>query len=348
MRIAIIADTHFGARKQDLGLLDHFCRFYDEVFFPYLEDNDIRHVIHLGDLVDQKKGIGFQVMSRMRTHFLEKFRSNGIELMCLAGNHDLPIKQSMRYNAVREIIPQNVVDGPIELTYDGRRLLLLPWICDENREESERMIATSRASVVLGHLELEGFPQYVGRVSDTGMDPARFERFDLVLSGHFHTRSMIGNVAYIGAPYEMNWNDYDDPRGFCVLDTETLELEFVDNPNPIHCKVAYDDTDGDADFLQRLDYTPYRDKFVRVVVVRKTQPDLFEEFIANMEAAGVRGISLSETAVSVDDDGEVVIDDHEDMVGLICRAVDELQQTNMTDRLKALMTDLYAKATARE
>ena len=39
MNIAIITDTHFGARNDNINFSDYFYRFFDEQFFPYLKEN---------------------------------------------------------------------------------------------------------------------------------------------------------------------------------------------------------------------------------------------------------------------------------------------------------------------
>ena len=36
MKIALVTDTHFGARGDNLQFAAYFKKFYDEVFFPYL------------------------------------------------------------------------------------------------------------------------------------------------------------------------------------------------------------------------------------------------------------------------------------------------------------------------
>ena len=38
MKIALLNDTHFGARNDSLIFDDFFHKFYDEVFFPYLKN----------------------------------------------------------------------------------------------------------------------------------------------------------------------------------------------------------------------------------------------------------------------------------------------------------------------
>ena len=52
MKIAIITDTHMGARKGSTHLHDYFELFYKNVFFPTLEENGIDTIIHMGDVFD--------------------------------------------------------------------------------------------------------------------------------------------------------------------------------------------------------------------------------------------------------------------------------------------------------
>ena len=41
MKIALLTDTHFGARGDSLVFFDYMMEFYDNVFFPYLSENNI-------------------------------------------------------------------------------------------------------------------------------------------------------------------------------------------------------------------------------------------------------------------------------------------------------------------
>ena len=36
MKIALITDTHFGARNDSQIFTEHFMKFYDKIFFPFL------------------------------------------------------------------------------------------------------------------------------------------------------------------------------------------------------------------------------------------------------------------------------------------------------------------------
>ena len=45
MKVAIITDTHYGARKGSKYLHDYFELFYKNVFFPTLEEQGVEAVI---------------------------------------------------------------------------------------------------------------------------------------------------------------------------------------------------------------------------------------------------------------------------------------------------------------
>ena len=60
MRVAVITDTHYGARKGSKHLHDYFEKFYKDIFFPTLEKEGIETVIHMGDIFDSRKSIDLQ------------------------------------------------------------------------------------------------------------------------------------------------------------------------------------------------------------------------------------------------------------------------------------------------
>ena len=70
MKIALLADTHFGARNDSPAFSKYFFKFYDEVFFPYLKENNITTLIHLGDIVDRRKFINFKTSHDFRKNFM--------------------------------------------------------------------------------------------------------------------------------------------------------------------------------------------------------------------------------------------------------------------------------------
>ena len=88
MKIAVLCDTHFGARNDSPIFLHYFFRFLDEVFFPHLEREGITEVLHLGDLMDRRKFVNFATLHETRERFIQRLIQKGIRANILLGNHD--------------------------------------------------------------------------------------------------------------------------------------------------------------------------------------------------------------------------------------------------------------------
>ena len=66
MKIAILNDSHFGARGDNQLFLDYFLDFFENQFFPYIKENNITEVLHLGDLMDRRKFVNFNTLTTVR------------------------------------------------------------------------------------------------------------------------------------------------------------------------------------------------------------------------------------------------------------------------------------------
>ena len=347
MKIAIITDTHFGARGDNLSLLNHMSKFYDEHFFPELQKRGIRKIIHGGDLVDRRKFVNFQTATRMKQVFLD--RLNGYDVYMIAGNHDTFFKDTNNVNALSVLLGGHNLQwytGPREILLDETLILLLPWICADNRVESLRAIQDTRASIVLGHLEFNGFEMHRGAFCDHGFDVKEFERFELVMSGHFHHKSQRGNIHYLGAPYEMTWSDYNDPRGFHIFDTETRELEFIRNPLRLFHRVPYNDKNTTLEEILKLDFTIFRDTYVKVVVKNKTNPYWFDQYIERLEKAGPIMVQVVDDNFNLNfESDEEIIDGAMDTIDILQSYVDSLgPQLVKKHKLDLALRNLYNEA----
>ena len=234
MKVAIITDQHFGARKNSKLFHDYFLKFYNDIFFPYLEENDIKVVIDMGDTFDSRKGIDFSALAWAKDNYYDRLKDMGITVHTIVGNHTAYYKNTNKVNAVdlllREYENVHVYDTATEIVLDGLPILFIPWINKENEESTYKSIQDSTSICAMGHLELSGFRAHRGCVMENGMDGQLFESFQKVFSGHYHHKSDDGHIYYLGNPYELTWNDYKDPRGFHLFDFDTRTLEFIQNP----------------------------------------------------------------------------------------------------------------------
>jgi hypothetical protein len=156
---------------------------------------------------------------------------------------------------------------------------MVPWINPENEAETLEMLQTAEADIVMGHLDLNNFAMNDAMVQTNGYDKSIVKRFERVYSGHFHHKNDDGQIFYLGNQYEITWSDYNNQKGFHVLDTETREVEFVPNPYTIFKKLMYDDKETNYD---KFDIKDYNQKFVKLVVVNKKDNQMFDRFLERM------------------------------------------------------------------
>jgi DNA repair exonuclease SbcCD nuclease subunit len=349
MKVCILGDTHFGMRGDSPIFHNYYDKFYNDVFFPYLEKNNIKQIYQLGDLFDRRKFINFNTLHLCRKYFFNKIKNSGMVLHTILGNHDIYFKNTLEVNASQMLLKEYdnifVYDKPTNINIDGLSVDIIPWICQENQESVFEFIKNSKTEIVFGHFEIAGFEMDRGNISHEGIDKIILRRYDVVLSGHFHHKSSDGQITYVGTPGEMSWADYNDQRGFHVFDTETRELEFLPNPNRMFYKLNYDDGAQDFEFWKQYDFNNLKDTFVKVVVLNKQNPYLFDNVVDNLYKAGVADISIVEdfTDVAVDDDQEL-IDQAEDTMTILSKYIDNLTLNVNNDKLKTLMKELYVEA----
>jgi DNA repair exonuclease SbcCD nuclease subunit len=355
--VAIITDTHFGARNDSLHMLASMRKFYDNVFFPTLDTYGVRRVLHGGDYVDRRKYVNYHTASFIRNVYREGLRKRHIEEDVIVGNHDCYFRDSTQLNAVRELVEDDETVRcyvhPHELDVDGVGVLLLPWIVDSNRADSMKLIETSKCSIVLGHLELQGFQMFRGMPASTGLDPQLFDRFELVMSGHYHHKSEKGPVHYLGAPYPMIWSDYRDPRGFHIFNTDTKELTFIENPFSLFVRIVYDDAGQSHDYIKQLagsilaKDSPYHDAYVKIIVKSKNQPYWFDLMMDALYKVNAQDIIVVDDIV-VDDNGdesEAPVTDV-DTLTLMREYVDSLSITCDKEELFNYLQTKYREALA--
>jgi len=342
MKVAIITDQHFGARKNSKLFHDYFLKFYNDIFFPYLEEHGITTVVDMGDTFDSRKGIDFSSLAWAKDNYYDRLGIMGVHVHTIVGNHTAYYKNTNAVNAVdlllREYHNVTVYSEATEVELDKLKVLFIPWINAENTESSIESIKSSTSSCAMGHLELNGFRAHRGHVMEDGMDGALFEKFERTFSGHYHTRSNNGKIFYLGNPYEMFWNDVNDPRGFTIFDTETLEHTHINNPYRLFYNIYYEDTPH-----QLFDSTEYENKIVKVIVRKKSSTKKFEQFIDKLYAANVADLKVVEN-FSVQESEEFEAFESEDTISILNRYIEEAEISLDKSRVQNIMRKTYQEA----
>lgn len=342
MKCAIITDQHFGARKGSKFFHEYFLKFYNEVFFPTLERESIRCVIDMGDTFDNRRSIDLWSLEWAKKNYYDRLCDMGIDVYTVVGNHTAYYKNTNDINTVdlllREYLNVVVISSATEEVIDGRKIMFLPWINDDNRQQTYDAIDNSTAEIAMGHLELNGFRAHRGHVQQEARDDTRLiGKFKKVFSGHYHTRSDDGKVFYLGNPYEMFWNDVNDTRGFHIFDTETLEHTPVNNPFRMFYNVYYDDTP-----YQMFDATEYAGKIVKIIVRQKSDPKSFEKFVDKISSVAEEVKVIENFAIEENDDFEV--EESENTMSILHRYIDESETELDKSIIKKLFEKIYREA----
>lgn len=346
MKVAILNDTHCGVRNSSDIFIEYQRKFYSDVFFPYLKEHGITNILHLGDYYEHRKFVNFKALHANRKHFLEPMRDLGITMDIIPGNHDVFYKNTNDLCSLKELLGHftshvNIVMKPTVLDYGGLGVAVVPWINNQNYVEYTDFISKCKAPILGAHLELVGFDMHKGMPNPHGMSPSLFNRFEMVLSGHFHTKSSQGNIHYLGSQMEFNWNDVDDPKYFHVLDTDTRELTPVRNPHTIFKKYVYND---EKTVYNGTDMSQFEHKFVKLVVVNKTDLYQFDRFVDKLQDVETHELKIAESfdeyrGENVEDES-ISLEDTKDLLDTYVEAVDtDLDKDNIKLRLRELYTE---------
>jgi DNA repair exonuclease SbcCD nuclease subunit len=340
MFIALINDTHYGARKGSKLFHDYFELFYKNVFFPTLEQYGITTVIHMGDAFDSRKSIDYQSLEWAKKVVFEPLSKYDVHM--IVGNHDSYYKNTNNTNSpellLKDYTNVKTYSTPTEIKVGNLDILLLPWICMDNEQESLKMIQKTKAKVAMGHLELQGFRVNRSLIMEHGLEANIFKNFKKVFSGHYHTRSNNGTVFYTGNPYEIYWTDVGDTRGFTIFDTETLEHEPINNPYKMFYNIYYEDTN-----YQTFDTREYENKIVKVIVRKKSDTKKFEKFIDKLYASNIAELKVIEN-FDIQESKDFEAFESEDTLSILNRYIEEAEVNLDKSIVQKLLQEVYQEA----
>jgi len=342
MKVAIITDQHFGARKNSKLFHDYFLKFYNDIFFPTLEEQGITTIVDMGDTFDSRKGIDFSALSWAKNNYYDRLQEMGVKVHTIVGNHTAYYKNTNQVNAVdlllREYDNVTVYSEPTEVMLGKLPVIFIPWINQENEDKTFKLIEKTTCSCAMGHLELQGFRVNKQIVMEHGLESKLFGKFNIVFSGHYHTRSDNGTVFYLGNPYEMFWTDVGDTRGFHIFDTDTQGLISINNPFRMFYNIYYEDTN-----YQTFDTREYENKIVRIIVRKKTDTKKFEKFVDKLYGSSIAELKIVENfQIQESEDFEAF--ESEDTLSILNRYIEEAEISLDKSIVQKMIYEIYQEA----
>ena len=251
-KVLIIGDLHIGARNNSTTFLEFMRSYFTKELYPLIEAEGVTHVIQLGDTLDKRKSIDFTVSAFLIKEWFSWFDDHDVQLWSVIGNHDTYYKSTNEVSGVKQYEPLfrnvHIVDEPTVLELGKTKFHLVPWVSPENKDRMEEYIAQAASEdgyrILCGHFELAGFLINRSFTSPHGtIETEALQGFDQVLSGHYHTPSINGNIEYVGTPYALTWSDYGDRKKVVLLspdDPEHTRQDVVTRETLFH-KVVFQD-----------------------------------------------------------------------------------------------------------
>jgi len=196
----------------------------------------------------------------------------------------------------------------------------------------------------MGHLEVKGFEMHKGVYNDHGLEKSQFNKFEKVLSGHFHKKSDDGRIYYLGTQYEITWSDYKCPKGFHIFDTDTRELERVINPYRMYKKLYYNDKETN---YSNFDLSEFDNSYVKIFVTNKTDEDMYNNLIERFyNTISVHELQIIEDPIDVASTVRSdILEQGEDTLTFLGNYIDQAETGDLDKhKLKEFARELYGEA----
>ena len=346
MKAVILNDTHFGYKADSSIVLEYTLSFFENQLFPYLKENNITTIFHLGDLFDRRKYINFKTLNAVRERFFEPLRQMGIKVHIICGNHDTFFRNTNKVNSLEELASHysnwSVYSEPTEINLKDGCVALLPWINSENEEAVYEFIQNSTCSVLLGHLELCGFQSIRGVSVEQGYDSKHFNKFEFVLTGHYHIKSSRDNIHYLGTQYQMAYSDVWEEKGFHVFDFKNRTLDFIQSTEKLFYTFDYNE-----DEIPKLNYADFKDKYVKIFIKKRTKQNQFEKFMDKFYEAGVAELQIAEEVTANPE--LVAVDIHKDTLQLLHEELDTITEASVNKNMLAeIINSAYNSALSKD
>lgn len=344
MKVVLIGDMHFANSNGSKAYQKNIKLFCDKVLFPTLLKYKIKKVLQTGDIFHSRTTTHSESLDNAKRCFFDKLRDNNIELELILGNHDLFYKESLSINTPELVLGEykniTIHKEPSTLKLDEVTIDMFSWICDENRQKTLEYISKSKSDYCFAHLELVGFKMSKSHVAEHGDDPITFSKYKQVWSGHYHSKSQAGNILYLGNPTQDTFESVDELKGFHIFDTETREMEFIENPYNLFERIVYDDSKA----IQSKDIT---EKYVKLVIENCTDNKKLESYIESLWMQNPHDIKVVDNMVASDAiDSDITIEQLEsssfELVSFLTQYSNDNNE-NLDDTQKSLISDTYKK-----
>lgn len=234
----LVGDTHFGVKRFNQTILEQQLEYLKEVVILAKDKN--KQIFQLGDVFDNRVTCDINFLNEI-LKFFDFVKEQGVVFNTLLGNHDIYYRHRLDVNlssVIARIYPDNfkLYEKNTIIDFYDKKILVVPWLVRDAEFPFEMM---KEADAVFGHLEINGFEMVKGHTAEEAhLNKGQFKK--PVFTGHFHIKNDKGLVKYIGTPYQITWNDFNENKGVFILNPD-LSTEFIENlRSPRFVQLHYD------------------------------------------------------------------------------------------------------------
>lgn len=226
-KIGCFSDIHIGL-YQDSPIWHDICLEFAEKVSSFYKKEKIKDIIIPGDIFHNRSEISVKTIHTAKL-FFDYFKD--FNIIISAGNHDSFFKEKSDINSISIFdgwSNMTIVDKtPVVLTTKGKKTVsFIPW--------GTNCSDIPKTDVCFGHFEINTFYMNTYRACEKGEESKNLlNKSNFIVSGHFHKKDHRkyekGQILYLGSPYQHNFGDYGDDRGYYIIDLDNDSFNFYQN-----------------------------------------------------------------------------------------------------------------------
>lgn len=275
MKVILTADIHNGYGQDGRAIWSM------KVIREYAKNNNIEHIIVLGDLFDDRESLRIDTISEVSLFFKEAANTYNQGWTMFPGNHDMFLRNSWKINSLQFLENYvNLIQSVSKFVLDGKTFWVLPFIHHEDiymKAVNELSNKATNDDILLTHVGVRGATMnqcfLLKNWNIVTFEKTNFKR---VFTGHFHNHQTIGKVTYPGSPIAFRFDEGLVDHGFIVYDIQANSFEFIDTRKEA-AKLGWE---APADFITIVDDTDLSN-FTDIIKNNNVKVTLTKEYTQN-------------------------------------------------------------------